>query len=569
MLRALLAFACLLALLAPAAEAADPLDWPDRRFAPCAALDDAHGDLYVFGGRAEGAGGTSATRGGSTSGGPPRAGSRSRRPDDAGRAAARAQLRGGVRSPRRGSCSSSAAGTASRATNGVWALTRDGRAGAGSATPPRAAPGRLRGARRRPSTTPWAAGCSCSAASTGSTATTSGRCRSTSAPRWRRLPAAGPQPAPRAGHSLAYDAERRRAWLFGGTTSGADLGDTWALRSRRRRPGARSRAAGPAPARAPSSCTTRARTAGPARRLGVGAEPLPARHLDARRPRRDAQLEAGTARQRGAAAALLRRRRVRPADAPDARVRRRDRRERVQGHGRAAARRPHRLGGRSRRARRRRRATRWRSGSTREARGARSRSAASAPARSPAGRTPARISPTRGGSAPRRRAWRAATPRTGEPIAAAPRGGRGRLRPADGPASFVIGGLEGDSELADAWVADTGGRGRLDWRALCSPSSCGPGPEPRWGGHAVYDPAGDRVIVFGGRRTDGTSFDDVWALALAGAPRWDAARRRGRAAGAALGRRRRASTRRRGGWSSPAGRPAPTRAPSATTTPGR
>jgi hypothetical protein len=115
--------------------------------------------------------------------------------------------------------------------------------------------------------------------------------------------------------------------------------------------------------------------------------------------------------------------------------------------------------------------------------------------------------------------WRDATPDTGAPAplhreaaAVASDPGSGRL--------FMLGGLEGDSGLAAAWVADPRRHGRVRWRQLCSPCSWGPGPAARWGGHAVYDAPGDRVILFGGRRTDGTSFADVWALSLAGAPRW-------------------------------------------------
>ena len=115
--------------------------------------------------------------------------------------------------------------------------------------------------------------------------------------------------------------------------------------------------------------------------------------------------------------------------------------------------------------------------------------------------------------------WRDATARTGAAaplhweaaaVASDPRTGR----------MFMVGGLEGDSELGDAWVAEPGRHGRVGWRQLCSPGSCGEAPAPRWGGHTVYDPDDDRVILFGGRRTDRTSFGDVWALSLAGAPRW-------------------------------------------------
>ena len=126
---------------------------------------------------------------------------------------------------------------------------------------------------------------------------------------------------------------------------------------------------------------------------------------------------------------------------------------------------------------------------------------------------------TQDGTAPPDGAWRDATPRTGEPaplhreaaaVASDPTTGR----------MFVLGGLEGDSELADAWVAEPRDHGRVRWRQLCAPAACGDAPTARWGGHAVYDPGADRVILFGGRRTDGTSFADTWALSLAGTPRW-------------------------------------------------
>ena len=68
----------------------------------------------------------------------------------------------------------------------------------------------------------------------------------------------------------------------------------------------------------------------------------------------------------------------------------------------------------------------------------------------------------------------------------------------------MIGGLEGDDELADMWVAGLRS-GPARWRQLCSPTSCGAGPQARWGAHAVFDPIADRIVLFGGRRTDGTT----------------------------------------------------------------
>ena len=114
--------------------------------------------------------------------------------------------------------------------------------------------------------------------------------------------------------------------------------------------------------------------------------------------------------------------------------------------------------------------------------------------------------------------WRPATPPTGAPnplhreaAAFTTDTRRDRL--------IIAGGLEGDEELADVWAADLRAGSRR-WRQLCTPVSCGPGPQARWGGVAVYDRAGDRIVVFGGRRSDGTSLGDVWQLSLSGAPRW-------------------------------------------------
>ncbi len=85
--------------------------------------------------------------------------------------------------------------------------------------------------------------------------------------------------------------------------------------------------------------------------------------------------------------------------------------------------------------------------------------------------------------------------------------------------TFLVGGLNGDVSLNDVWVARTGSSS-VTWEQLCSPASCGTAPEPRWGGHAVWDERGDRVVVFGGRRSDGSSFDDTWALELTPSPHW-------------------------------------------------
>ena len=84
----------------------------------------------------------------------------------------------------------------------------------------------------------------------------------------------------------------------------------------------------------------------------------------------------------------------------------------------------------------------------------------------------------------------------------------------------MFGGLTGDTVLSDVWVADVTRPGRPRWEQLCAAMSCGAGPSPRWGGHAVYDPADDRLVVFGGLSAGGVTTNDVWALDLSGAPGW-------------------------------------------------
>jgi hypothetical protein len=58
--------------------------------------------------------------------------------------------------------------------------------------------------------------------------------------------------------------------------------------------------------------------------------------------------------------------------------------------------------------------------------------------------------------------------------------------------------------------------GASGWSPL---TATGVGPLPRRAAGVVYDPVRDRLLVFGG--SDGTTtYNDVWALSLAGAPHW-------------------------------------------------
>ena len=119
----------------------------------------------------------------------------------------------------------------------------------------------------------------------------------------------------------------------------------------------------------------------------------------------------------------------------------------------------------------------------------------------------------------RRAGWRLATPtdETQVPIA---REGTAYALDETSHTLLLFGGLTGDTTLADVWAADLRRPGRPHWRQVCSPTSCGIGPSARWGGHAVYDPAAERFVVFGGLTENGTTANDVWALDLSGTPTW-------------------------------------------------
>lgn len=88
---------------------------------------------------------------------------------------------------------------------------------------------------------------------------------------------------------------------------------------------------------------------------------------------------------------------------------------------------------------------------------------------------------------------------------------------------IVFGGAAlGSQYFSDVWVLNNadGQGGTATWNQL-SPS--GSSPEPRWGHTAIYDPANNRLIVFGGANASQT-FSDVWALnnanGLGGTPIW-------------------------------------------------
>jgi RHS repeat-associated protein len=114
------------------------------------------------------------------------------------------------------------------------------------------------------------------------------------------------------------------------------------------------------------------------------------------------------------------------------------------------------------------------------------------------------------------------------PLPPAPTGRTGHVAALD-PLTrrlIVFGGSagQGGPDLNDVWVLkDAMGDGHPAWEPL-NPE--GVPPELRSGAAGVYDPSTNRLIVFGGRRSDDTLFGDAFALThangLGGTPEWTA-----------------------------------------------
>lgn len=82
---------------------------------------------------------------------------------------------------------------------------------------------------------------------------------------------------------------------------------------------------------------------------------------------------------------------------------------------------------------------------------------------------------------------------------------------------LVFGGNGGNTYLNDVWSLSL--TGSPAWTQL---APVGGAPAGRNGHGAVYDPIGDQLVVFGGYFNDGTLhyLNDVWLLALASSPAW-------------------------------------------------
>ena len=77
----------------------------------------------------------------------------------------------------------------------------------------------------------------------------------------------------------------------------------------------------------------------------------------------------------------------------------------------------------------------------------------------------------------------------------------------------VFGGNDFSHHHADAWALSLAGE--LSWSELTGEENP---PSGRYGHTAIYDPARQRMVVFGGY--DGNLCNDVWALSLAESPSW-------------------------------------------------
>jgi hypothetical protein len=110
--------------------------------------------------------------------------------------------------------------------------------------------------------------------------------------------------------------------------------------------------------------------------------------------------------------------------------------------------------------------------------------------------------------------WSQLTP-TGTPPA--PRQGHSAIHDPIRDRMLVFGGSNGrynpEASFNDVWELSLASS---RWTML---TPLGAPPTPREGHTAVYDPIGDRMLIFGGYDASGPR-NDVWALSLAGEPQW-------------------------------------------------
>lgn len=83
---------------------------------------------------------------------------------------------------------------------------------------------------------------------------------------------------------------------------------------------------------------------------------------------------------------------------------------------------------------------------------------------------------------------------------------------------LVFGGLDAAYNRQNAvYAMDYQAGGWNCWSPL---TTAGTPPTGRYGTAAIYDPVGDRMLVFGGSDTSGYPRDDLWQLSLSGTPTW-------------------------------------------------
>ena len=80
---------------------------------------------------------------------------------------------------------------------------------------------------------------------------------------------------------------------------------------------------------------------------------------------------------------------------------------------------------------------------------------------------------------------------------------------------ILFGGGGDGGLLNDAWALTLGDEPQ--WRLI---QAAGTPPSPRARHSAIYDPVGNRMVIFGGASYFGEMTNDVWALSLGSAPEW-------------------------------------------------
>ncbi|MEQ1831505.1 MAG: kelch repeat-containing protein [Candidatus Eisenbacteria bacterium] len=79
----------------------------------------------------------------------------------------------------------------------------------------------------------------------------------------------------------------------------------------------------------------------------------------------------------------------------------------------------------------------------------------------------------------------------------------------------VFGGRTPTGALGDSWLLDL--HEPATWTRLDSTQAS---PPPRYGHGMVYDSVGERMLLFGGRDDAGHTYGDLWQLSLTGTPAW-------------------------------------------------